>query len=193
MWFSIRFIKKLHISPYLVFLLACFWYFRQGNPLLHILAAMLLHECGHLLCLAAMGKELLEIRFDLFGAVIRSGPLTRREELFCALSGPAVNLISALILRNNPLLHVIHAGLLVVNMLPVYPLDGGRILSCALSCFLPFDQIRRTMHCINLAVSFCVMLVVTSFCACVSGGWLPMALCALVLLRLGRSAEEEGF
>lgn len=193
MWFFIRIFKKLHISPFLVFLFACLGCFYRKKYVFTVLSAVLLHECGHMISLLVMRKQIQEIRFDLFGALIRSEPLSQQQEIFCALAGPAVNLAAVLIFRERPEVYAIHGALFLFNMLPIYPLDGGRALFCGLDAFLPFERAQRMIHCISLVVSFLLMLMVTSLSVHVFGGWFIMILCGLILLRLGRAAEREGF
>ncbi|UKI23631.1 MAG: hypothetical protein L6V88_04275 [Anaerotruncus sp.] len=53
------------------------------------------------------------------------------QEAFVALAGPALNLVLFTVLKDD-----INLLLFILNMLPIYPLDGGR----ALKIFLPRTQ-----------------------------------------------------
>lgn len=52
-----------------------------------VLAAAI-HELGHMTALWMWSVPVLGMEIDLTGAVIRTAPLTQREELCCALAGP---------------------------------------------------------------------------------------------------------
>ena len=122
--------------------------------ILLILAAfgcVFLHEVGHALAARGYGIETHDIVLYPIGGVasllrIPKNPL---QELVIAVAGPAVNVVIAAVLFGwmavVPLagftgwfifnLAVINVGLVVFNMLPVFPMDGGRVLRAILAMF----------------------------------------------------------
>jgi Zn-dependent protease len=123
---------------------------------LALIASVLLHELGHALVSSRYGIRTLEIVMYPIGGVARmERPPKPREEFWIALAGPAVNLaIAGLILailysqnrtfnlfaltqpsaENLPdrigLANLILGGF---NLLPAFPMDGGRMLRAILS------------------------------------------------------------
>lgn len=102
-------------------------------PLRWIIAAVLaaaVHELGHLLALKALGIPVRGIHFGLTGAKIRVGTLTKYQELLCALAGPLAGLSLCLLSSWFPRTAVCAFISSIYNLLPIYPLDGGRVIRC---------------------------------------------------------------
>jgi Zn-dependent protease len=110
-----------------------------------LFASILLHELGHAVVARRHGVEIEEIDLWLLGGVARmSGyPRTAKDELRFALAGPGVTLLIAAAfglvavalpasapeeLRAIVDYQVyVNAAILVFNLLPAFPLDGGRV------------------------------------------------------------------
>ena len=128
-----------------VFLFAIIFYFTKQ---IHIYALLMLfafcHEMGHLLCGIFMGlkpKSLkimpmgLSIEFEIYSKNIKNK--LQIKKICIALAGPIANIIIILITiifsKNIETIlygEIIYSNLLIAifNLLPIYPLDGGRIL-----------------------------------------------------------------
>lgn len=107
------------------------------------------HEMGHSLVASRFGYELKRIVLMPYGAVIygNSDDMPYRDEAVIALSGPFVSLAAAVLFVSlwwlvpdlYPYTEIcVLANLTIasVNLLPAYPLDGGRVMLSMLSCFL---------------------------------------------------------
>jgi Zn-dependent protease len=115
-----------------------------------LFASIVAHEYGHAIVARRRGIEVEEIDLWLLGGVARMSGRPRRaqDELAYALAGPAVTLIVAvafglllLVLPADaaPALRalaeyqlIVNTGVLVLNLLPAFPLDGGRVLHALL-------------------------------------------------------------
>ncbi|MBQ8295281.1 MAG: site-2 protease family protein [Clostridia bacterium] len=104
------------------------------------------HECAHAFAAAKLGYRLNAIVLMPFGAVIDGDlrALSLKDEIFVAICGPLCNLFTALffvaIWWLAPTMYAFtdiacYSSLTIalVNLLPAYPLDGGRIFKCLLA------------------------------------------------------------
>lgn len=117
------------------------------------LAAILFHEMCHVLAAKAFGMRTTRVSLTPFGgmAAMDSAP-TPATAFFIALSGPLANLLMAQILllmynvSPSPVLSMLIIANLAVglfNLLPAYPLDGGRMLHVLLTPVLGMERARR--------------------------------------------------
>ena len=114
-----------------------------------LFASVALHEIGHSLVARAKGSRILEILLLPIGGMARLNALPRRpiDEIQTALAGPAVSLALGIagwfgaptVYPFNPLLAVvvyelgrINFMLVLFNLIPSFPMDGGRVFRAAL-------------------------------------------------------------
>ena len=131
-----------------LFLLAGVWYAFTGELFLFFMSALVAvqHECAHAFASARLGYKLNKIVLMPFGAIIDGDlqGISFKDEIFVALCGPLCNLCTALFFGAlwwfAPTMYAFtdtafysSISIALVNLLPAYPLDGGRILRCALT------------------------------------------------------------
>lgn len=131
-----------------LFLLFGVWYAFKGELFLFLLSALvaLQHECAHAFAAARLGYKLNKIVLMPFGAVIDGdlSGISFKDEIFVAICGPLCNLVTAgffvALWWLAPTMYAFtdvacysSLSIALVNLLPAYPLDGGRILKCALA------------------------------------------------------------
>lgn len=102
------------------------------------LAACVLHECGHLLFMLAVGERPTAVELSYFGMRIEKDGVPGREiaEIIAAAGGPAVNFAAAALLgladRTGGFelrtAMAINLCIGAFNLIPCLPLDAGRIL-----------------------------------------------------------------
>ena len=134
---------ELTVSPGFFLLAASLYYLGGGGALTAFLTAALAHELGHLTALWLTGAELRRVRVTPCGPVIDyRGELTRRQEMGILAAGPLGGLLFAVFafIIGTPYFYYTGAIALlaaVFNLLPVMPMDGGRLLRCLLEEAVP--------------------------------------------------------
>jgi Zn-dependent protease len=126
--------------------------------LISLFVCVLLHEYGHALAARRYGILTSDITLLPIGGIARLArlPDDPKQELVIAMAGPLVNvaiagaLAAGLALSGNELLPgesrgvidfaqrllVVNLSLLVFNLLPAFPMDGGRVLRALLALVL---------------------------------------------------------
>lgn len=131
-----------------------------------LFGSVALHELGHAAVSKMYGLRAVEVVMYPIGGVTRLSEVPQpRQELWIAVAGPAVNLAIALALfgalsswgglapveeltrpTDANLLQRIAAGNLILtafNLLPAFPMDGGRILRSILALSKPVEEATR--------------------------------------------------
>ena len=175
-----------------------------------LFASILLHELGHALVARRHGVEIEEIDLWLLGGVAKmSGyPQAASDELRFALAGPAVTLVIVAVFGAIALLlpastpaavtavvsyqFFVNATILVFNLLPAFPLDGGRVMQ-ALIWSRNGDLSRATAIAASVGRGLGYGMVGLGVFATVAGvlGGLWLALIGLFVITAAK-AEENG-
>lgn len=116
-----KFVFKLDFSFLILLSFAVFYGYENT---VNIILFSLAHEIGHLSALLLFGvkPELIKVSFYGIGLKYKNN-LSKLKEFVVLICGPLVNIILFLILKDE-----INLILLIINIFPAPPLDGGRIL-----------------------------------------------------------------
>lgn len=115
-----------------------------GAAALCVFATVFLHELAHVLVAKDFGYDTRSITLYPFGGIARIEmpvQVPPRDELYIALAGPMVNAVLTLVFLpiawfyGSPwgLIALLNFAMFAFNMLPSYPMDGGRVMRSLLS------------------------------------------------------------
>lgn len=173
----------IRVQPSALILMAALLLLLPLDWLIAALLAAAVHELGHLAVIHAYGSRPEFLSVGGFGAQIHTGPLDNRAEFFCAAAGPAASLCLLSLCRFFPKLALCGAVQGMFNLIPVHPMDGGRILCCFLRRLCPrrAEGIFRIVHCLVI----CGLLALSLIAAiCRRDGFFLALVCIMALSRL---------
>ena len=181
-----------------------------------ILLAVLLHEFGHAGVAAALKLRSKHIMLTFFGGYVEfeEEPRARWQEIAVSFAGPAVNLLCAAALpfiirglsetgwpsRDTPLalsffdsFYYVSLVLGAFNLLPGFPLDGGRILRAALAYFMA----RQRAYLLAAWIGLIIAIGIGGFAVSQQMWWTLfiaalLALAAWAEIRRARAALAAG-
>ena len=171
------------------------------------------HELAHAFCASKLGYRLKKISLMPYGAVIDGDlkEVTLKDEMAVALAGPICNLLTAgafvalwwLYPATYPYTDTacyLSLSIALVNLLPAYPLDGGRILRCALlSSFLNSETVKGDIShaehrakIVTLVLSLVISaILVTVFFFCLKNGVANYGILTFALFLLSGNLSKN--
>lgn len=131
----------------------------------------LIHECAHAIMgiILKLKPKVLEIQPFGIGIDFESFENTEKNKILIALAGPVINIIIALAfmtinIDKSQIIVNTNLVLAICNLLPIYPLDGGRILKSYISIRLGSavaDNITNKIANILLIILAIISIIIT--------------------------------
>lgn len=172
-----------------------------------VFLCVLLHEFGHAFAAKAFGIRTVDITLLPIGGVARMERMPEKpaQELLVAIAGPLVNVVIAAALlfvlavtgnldfgemldptRFNALWALLYTNVMMVvfNLIPAFPLDGGRVLRALLATKLSYE--RATQVAATVGQALALLMAVWAF----SRGPAALALIA-IFIYLGAESESS--
>lgn len=141
---------KFRIAPEICVFAAAVLLLLPIRFLAAVVVAVTVHELGHWLALRLSGAEVYKLTVLPGGCIMETGTLSRGREVICALAGPTAGAFLVLLARWMPLTAICAGIHTFYNLLPVYPLDGGRALGSILVLLLGEREGNGIFRCVEL-------------------------------------------
>ena len=181
-------IAKLHIHPLLWLVMALALMTGHIKALFCLMIVILIHELGHAAAAVYFSWRIKRIFLLPFGGALEvdeHGNRPLKEELAVVCAGPVQHIwlqSAAWLMSVNSLLEpkmfdmftFYNLTILLMNLFPVWPLDGGKLLFLLFSKYLPYQKAQQmilSVSCVGCALFMIAVLAVS-----------PMQLSAWVLL-----------
>ncbi|TXL68129.1 stage IV sporulation protein FB [Cerasibacillus terrae] len=183
-----KYVPPIYIHPILFIFIGISFVTGTFLSLFIILMIVFIHELGHYLMASFFNWRIKKVTLWVFGGVMETDEHASRplyEEILVTIAGPVQHLfiylfyfmfkqfevfpdsILAMILLYNTMI-------LVFNLLPVWPLDGGKFLFFCLSHFLPYRKAY------DGTILFSIIVCILSLVFFLLFNFNPFTLCLLI-------------
>lgn len=118
-------------------------------PLRWLVAAILaacIHELGHYIAVCLCGGNIRSFHLGVSGAVMCASGITGWKEILCLLAGPLAGLLPLLLCKILPTLALCGLIQTLYNLIPIYPLDGGKLLHRTIQVCGGSDRLYRAIE-----------------------------------------------
>lgn len=163
---------RLRIDLKIFVFLLLFYLTKQIEIYSTIMFFCILHELGHIFMGIVLGLKPEKVEIMPFGLSvafklntkdynkkIKNANLLELKKIAIAIAGPLTNLIIILfyIFLNKAEINIIYANLLILlfNIIPIFPLDGGRILKSIIHIFWGYT---KSIECIHIFSNVTIIL-----------------------------------
>ena len=175
--------EKITVSPAIYVLLPLGILLLPIRWVLAWILAVAVHEFGHYIALRLCHIPIYALVITPNGVRMETGLLQGSQALLCALAGPIFGLSLILFARFLPCTAFCGWLQAMFNLLPIYPLDGGRALRAIFS--------ERLAKCVEWAVLLLLGAVCLYFGLVLRLGFVPIGVMACIFVQKCLANRKE--
>ncbi len=190
---------RIKLNVFFILFLFAGYYWDRLTEMSVLFASVLLHEMGHVMAARLMHVRVEELELFPFGSVARMEDITKyggAVEALIAAAGPAVSGLLALLAYSAPtdkdifiLCAKYNRILCFFNLLPVLPMDGGRILRNLLLYLMGYKRATQVLVLWGRVLS--ILLLGWNIYSLVQGSYDITAAIIAVFIFSGTSKEVK--
>ena len=165
------FLKKLHIHPLLMLFFVISLMTGTFVQLLVLFLIIFIHELGHYLMARYYKWDIEAVVLWVFGGVMKTSDKTNhsiKEDMMVTIFGPIQHLLIFLLLLGCDYIGLLPVSIvqtahnfnwiiLLFNLLPIYPLDGGKLIFYFLSAVIPYKKAH--LYTVKFSILSCICIV----------------------------------
>ena len=128
-------LNKIYLHPFFLVTLLLFVFIGRFRFIIYFMLLILVHELGHVLISLIFKWKIDKIIILPFGGLTKYNEIINRpliEEFFVAISGILIQIIFYKFIHDYidyKYFSLINYFIIIFNLLPIYPLDGSKILN----------------------------------------------------------------
>lgn len=137
---------KIYIHPFFYFIISISLITGHFRNVMYFTIIIFIHELGHSITAIILGIKLSKIKIFPFGglSVLKYNiNTTLLKELLILIMGPVTQIVFTYLIYYLKIdvsyyFYTYSMFILIFNLIPIYPLDGGKLVNIFLSFFLSF-------------------------------------------------------
>ncbi|MFZ3576412.1 M50 family metallopeptidase [Virgibacillus sp. DJP39] len=163
----------IHLHPLLITFLLIGFITGTFMEIVVMLAIVFFHEIGHYVMATSFKWRIKSITLWVFGGVMETDEFGNKplyEEALVSIAGPMqhafIYLFIVILMPMNffpnsimELIIYYNNVILLFNLLPIWPLDGGKLLFTLLSAYLPYKKAHTNIILISVSISVCILFL----------------------------------
>lgn len=186
-----KIISKIEIHPFcyiIAFISILIGYFKEFSIFTLIIVV---HELGHSLVAYLLNWKIDKIIILPVGGLTKFKESLNKpiiEEFLIAIAGPIFQIIFYIIFRNKLDLFYFHYLIFIFNLIPIYPLDGSKILNLFLNKITSF----KTSYLLTLYISYFFIIILLGY-SIFFKKYLMICIFIILLIQLYKEYKQINF
>lgn len=178
---------KIHIT--LILILIYNYFFSDIKLFIMFYMFIVMHELSHAIVAILLKVDVKELEFTPFGICAKyENNISDLKELIISASGPLFSIFLAYS-YGNKIYFIINVLITIFNLLPVYPLDGGRILRIIFK-FILGQKKGKSISTYFTNLILILFLFISIFIAAYYKNFFFLAMC-IYMLKLSKSEIKK--